>query len=184
MLSGSSVIRCFINSVPAPAHTPDKPDSGYTRTPNLNLEWHVRFTAYPGAVISATGDSVLRTLGSDALWRALSSIGIQAVHPGPTKLAGGLRDRTFTPSIDGNFDRIGLGIDPRFGTEEEFVAMSRMAAAHNAVVIDDVVPSHTGKGADFRRRRGTRCGQPDAEGRGCTQGKVLHSRTASTCDFL
>jgi trehalose synthase len=110
----------------------------------------VWFTAYPGAVITAPGDSVLRTLGSDALWRALSSIGIQAVHPGPTKLAGGLTDRTFTPSIDGNFDRIGLEIDVRFGTEEEFVAMSRMAAAHNAIVIDDVVPSHTGKGADFR----------------------------------
>src|SRR5580698_8451222 len=42
MLSGSSVIRCFINFVPAPAHTPDKPDFGYTRTRNLNLEWHVR----------------------------------------------------------------------------------------------------------------------------------------------
>ena len=28
--------------------------------------------------------------------------------------------------------------------------MSRMAAAHNAVVIDDVIPAHTGKGADFR----------------------------------
>jgi len=110
----------------------------------------VWFTAYPGAVITTPGDSVLRTLSSDTLWRALSSIGIQAIHPGPTKLAGGLKDETFTPSIDGNFDRIGLGIDPRFGTEEEFIAMSRMAAAHNAVVIDDVVPSHTGKGADFR----------------------------------
>ena len=110
----------------------------------------VWFTAYPGAVITNQGDSVLRTLGNDSLWRALSAIGIQAIHPGPTKLAGGLKDGTFTPSIDGNFDRIGLGIDPRFGTEEEFVSMSRMAAAHNAVVIDDVVPSHTGKGADFR----------------------------------
>ena len=28
--------------------------------------------------------------------------------------------------------------------------MSRMAAAHNAVMIDDIIPSHTGKGADFR----------------------------------
>ncbi|WP_322092594.1 maltose alpha-D-glucosyltransferase [Paraburkholderia bannensis] len=110
----------------------------------------VWFSAYPGSVITSPGESVLGTLGSDTLWRALSSIGIQAIHPGPTKLAGGLKDQTFTPSVDGNFDRIGLEIDPRFGTEEEFIKMSRMAAAHNAVVIDDVVPSHTGKGADFR----------------------------------
>ena len=41
-------------------------------------------------------------------------------------------------------------IDPGFGTEDDFVAMSRTAAAHNAVVIDDIVPAHTGKGADFR----------------------------------
>src|SRR5918911_2994503 len=55
-----------------------------------------------------------------------------------------------TQTIDGSFDRISLSIDPAFGTEEEFVAMSRAAAAHNAVVIDDIVPAHTGKGADFR----------------------------------
>ncbi|MBN3854010.1 maltose alpha-D-glucosyltransferase [Paraburkholderia sp. Ac-20340] len=110
----------------------------------------VWLTAYPGAVINTPGESVLQTLGSNTLWRSLSSIGIQALHPGPTKVAGGLRGETFTHSVDGNFDRIGLSIDQRFGTEEQFVAMSRMAAAHNAVVIDDVVPSHTGKGPDFR----------------------------------
>lgn len=110
----------------------------------------VWFTAYPDSVITANGDSVLGTLGGDALWRSLSAIGIQAIHPGPTKLAGGINGRTFTRSVDGNFDRIGLTTDERFGTEDEFVAMSRMAAAHNAIVIDDVVPSHTGKGADFR----------------------------------
>ncbi|MFT8046908.1 hypothetical protein ACMYMB_23205, partial [Salmonella enterica subsp. enterica serovar Enteritidis] len=27
---------------------------------------------------------------------------------------------------------------------------SRVAASHNAIVIDDIVPAHTGKGADFR----------------------------------
>ena len=39
---------------------------------------------------------------------------------------------------------------PAFGTEEDFIAMGRTAAAHNAVVIDDIVPAHTGKGADYR----------------------------------
>lgn len=110
----------------------------------------VWFTAYPGSVITPKGESVLKTLGSPVLWQALSSIGVQAIHVGPTKQSGGLRGRSFTPTVDGNFDRIGLGIDERFGSEEEFVAISRMASAFNAVVIDDIIPSHTGKGPDFR----------------------------------
>jgi len=107
-------------------------------------------TAYPAAVITRAGESVLRTLGDEQLWQALAQIGIQAVHTGPTKQAGGLHERTFTPTVDGNFDRIGLAIDPAFGTEAEFMTMSRTATAHNAVVIDDIIPGHTGKGADFR----------------------------------
>lgn len=110
----------------------------------------VWFTAYPAAVITRSGDSVLKTLGDPHLWTALSSIGVRGIHTGPMKRAGGLRDGVYTPTIDGNFDRIGFDIDPAFGTTEEFVALSRMAAAHNAVVIDDVIPAHTGKGPDFR----------------------------------
>jgi len=108
------------------------------------------FTAYPAAVITRPGESVLAALGDETLWDALESIGLQAIHVGPTKQAGGLQGRHFTPTIDGNFDRIGLEIDPTFGTAAEFIAMSRTAAAHNAIVIDDVIPAHTGKGADFR----------------------------------
>jgi trehalose synthase len=108
------------------------------------------FTAYPAAVVTRAGETVLQALGDDKLWRALSAIGIQGVHTGPMKLAGGIRGREVTPTIDGSFDRISLAIDPAFGTEEDFVALSRAAAAHNAVVIDDIVPAHTGKGADFR----------------------------------
>jgi trehalose synthase len=110
----------------------------------------VWFTAYPGSIITAPGKSVLATLGDPALWGALSAVGIQGIHTGPTKRSGGVTGRDFTPTIDGNFDRIGLEIEASFGTSEEFVALSREAAAHNASVIDDVIPSHTGKGPDFR----------------------------------
>jgi trehalose synthase len=110
----------------------------------------VWFTAYPAAVITRPGESVLRTLGDPALWAALAAIGVQAIHTGPTKQAGGLAGRDFTPTVDGNFDRIGLEIDPAFGSEAEFVAISEVAAQHNAIVIDDIIPGHTGKGADFR----------------------------------
>lgn len=108
------------------------------------------FTAYPAAVVTRDGDSVLATLGDPELWRALAAIGIQGVHTGPMKEAGGIRDGVRTPTVDGNFDRISFEIDAAFGTKDEFVAMSRMAAAHNAIIIDDIIPAHTGKGADFR----------------------------------
>lgn len=110
----------------------------------------VWLAAYPAAVVTRPGESVLHTLGEERLWETLTTVGIQAVHTGPTKQAGGVHGRRFTPTIDGNFDRIDLSIDPAFGTEEEFVRMSRAAAAHGAIVIDDIIPGHTGKGADFR----------------------------------
>ena len=110
----------------------------------------VWFAAYPAAIITRPGESVLQTLGDPALWQAFAEVGIQAVHTGPMKRAGGVTGRTFTTSIDGNFDRIGLEIDPSLGTTAEFVAMCRTAHANGAVVIDDIVPGHTGKGPDFR----------------------------------
>ncbi|MCO5246940.1 MAG: maltose alpha-D-glucosyltransferase, partial [Anaerolineae bacterium] len=110
----------------------------------------VWFTAYPGAIITRDGQSVLATLGDAALWRTFAEIGVQAIHTGPTKQAGGLTGREFTPTIDGHFDRIGLAIDSQFGTVDEFAAMSRAAAAVGALVIDDIIPAHLGKGPDFR----------------------------------
>ncbi len=110
----------------------------------------VWITTYPSSVIARDGASVLATLGDPDLWRALSQVGVRAIHTGPTKRSGGYVDGTWTPTIDGNFDRIGFDTDPALGTQEELVAMARMAAAHNAVVIDDIIPSHTGKGPDFR----------------------------------
>jgi trehalose synthase len=110
----------------------------------------VWFTAYPAAVITREGESVLEALGNEALWEALEEIGVQGVHTGPMKRAGGLSGRDYTPTIDGNFDRVSFAIDAAFGTTEQFVAMSKVVRAHHAVVIDDIIPAHTGKGADFR----------------------------------
>ena len=63
--------------------------------------------------------------------------------------AGSLAVET-TPSVGGHFDRISRQIDEVFGTELEFRRLCQMAAAHGGTVIDDIVPGHTGKGADFR----------------------------------
>jgi trehalose synthase len=110
----------------------------------------VWFTAYPLSMITKPGCSFLGTLGDEDLWRAFKQIGINAVHTGPLKRAGGIFGREATPSVDGHFDRISTQIDEVFGTEEEFRRMCETAAAHGGIVIDDIVPGHTGKGADFR----------------------------------
>lgn len=110
----------------------------------------VWFSAYPSSLIGRPGSSYLGTLGDEALWESFQRIGIDAVHTGPVKAAGGIEGWELTPSTDGHFDRISTGIDPAFGTAEEYRAMAETAAAHGGTVIDDVVPGHTGKGADFR----------------------------------
>lgn len=110
----------------------------------------VWYTAYPLSHITEPGQSFLGALGSADLWEAFSQIGIDAVHTGPVKLAGGLDGWEPTPSVDGHFDRMSMAIDPLFGTEGEFRTMCETAARHNGTVLDDIVPGHTGKGADFR----------------------------------
>jgi trehalose synthase len=110
----------------------------------------VWFTAYPISMITKPGTSFLGTLGDDDLWAAFEAIGIDGLHTGPVKKAGGLVGWDQTPSVDGHFDRISNAIDEAFGTEEEFRSMCEVAAGHLGMVIDDIVPGHTGKGSDFR----------------------------------
>src|SRR3954451_6578144 len=110
----------------------------------------VWFTAYPMSMITRTGSSFLSTLGDPQLWQAFQTIGIDAVHTGPVKRAGGLSGVEATPSVDGYFDRISSDIDEVFGTEDEFRRLCEVAGRHEGAVIDDIVPGHTGKGADFR----------------------------------
>jgi trehalose synthase len=110
----------------------------------------VWFTAYPASTIVAPGASVLRTLADERLWKAFETIGIQAIHTGPMKRAGGVTGLAYTPTVDGSFDRISFDIDPTFGTEAEYKALVATARTHGAIVIGDVIPGHTGKGADFR----------------------------------
>lgn len=110
----------------------------------------VWFTAYPLSQITAEGQSFVAALGDPALWEAFAAIGIQGVHTGPLKSSGGISGWEYTPSIDGSFDRISMSIDPAFGTDAEFTQLCATAAANGGTIIDDIIPGHTGKGADFR----------------------------------
>jgi trehalose synthase len=111
---------------------------------------HVWLTAYPSSFITQAGRSFLGTVADERFWQVLREIGIDAVHTGPVKQAGGLAGWQSTPSVDGHFDRISTRIDATFGDEDEFRRMCEVAAANGGTIIDDVVPGHTGKGADFR----------------------------------
>jgi trehalose synthase len=110
----------------------------------------VWFTAYPLSFVTRRGETFLSALADPALWQAFRAIGIDGVHTGPVKQAGGLNGRRMTPSVDGHFDRISMSVDPEFGTEDEFRRLCATAAEYEGTVIDDIVPGHTGKGADFR----------------------------------
>jgi trehalose synthase len=110
----------------------------------------VWFTAYPISLITRAGEPFLTALADPELWAAFQRIGINGVHTGPVKRAGGIRGWQETPSVDGHFDRIATQIDPVFGDEETFRRMTDVAEEHGGSIIDDIVPGHTGKGADFR----------------------------------
>lgn len=110
----------------------------------------VWFTAYPASTLAPQGRSVLATLGDPALWKVFRDLGIKGMHTGPMKRSGGITGRAYTPTVDGNFDRIESAIDPSFGTEDQYVALTKTARESGAAVIGDIIPGHSGKGADFR----------------------------------
>src|SRR6476469_5353094 len=110
----------------------------------------VWFTAYPLSLITRPEESFLTAMADEEMWKAFAEIGIEGIHTGPVKRAGGISGWQYTPSVDGHFDRISTQIDPAFGNETEFRAMCGMATWYGGTIIDDVVPGHTGKGADFR----------------------------------
>lgn len=105
---------------------------------------------YPGSVIPQPGKSVIATWGDAELWQALEKIGIELLHTGPVRQAGGIHERKNTPTIDGWFDPISLDLDPDLGTDEEYRQMVRTAAKHGGKIAGDLVPLHTGMGADFQ----------------------------------
>lgn len=110
----------------------------------------VWFTSYPKALITKDDQSVVRTLANADLLSTLSEIGIEGIHTGPMKRAGGITGREYTPSVDGFFDRIGLDLDPVFGSNQEYSELTGTAKELGIALIGDLVPAHTGKGPDFR----------------------------------
>ena len=104
---------------------------------------------YPGSVITKQGTSVIGTWADAQFWQSSHDVGIELLHTNPTERAGGIRDRQFTPTIDGWFDRIALDTAPELGTDDEFKQLVSNAEKQGASIAGDLVPLHTGLGADF-----------------------------------
>ena len=122
---------------------------GQARPRSAVAKASVWYTAYPISTITKPKQSILSVLGDENLWQLFEQVGIQGLHTGPMKQGGGINGWSYTPSIDGHYDRISNQIEPMFGTKEEYQHMCATAAKHKGLIIDDLVPGHTGKGADF-----------------------------------
>src|SRR5688572_15159449 len=85
---------------------------------------------YPGSVITRPGKSVIATWGEPELWQALEHIGIELLHTGPVKRAGGIHEREYTPTVDGWFDPISINIDPDLGTDRK---STRLNSSHSQI---------------------------------------------------
>ncbi len=107
------------------------------------------FTSYASSLITPDNEPVLRFLSSASLWDAFQDIGINALHTGPMQIAGALQDRCRTASIDGGFDRISLHLDPHYGSYSDYTRMVQKAEKSGGIIIGDLVPAHSGLGADF-----------------------------------
>ncbi len=98
--------------------------------------------AYPGSVITRRGETVIASWGDRQLWDALNEIGIDLLHTGPVNRAGGIKEREYTPTVDGQFDPISFDIDPELGSEKEYRRMVQVAKEHHGIIAGDLVPLH------------------------------------------
>lgn len=105
---------------------------------------------YPLSEVARSGESVIKTWADPSFWDAAGELGIELLRTNPTQRAGGIREREFTPTIDGYFDRIGLDTAPELGTEEEYDELVANAGQSGGVIGSDIVPLHSGLGPDFR----------------------------------
>ncbi len=122
---------------------------GYPKPKQVCEKTSVWLDSYARAIITEKNKTVLETLANPELWKVLVDIGFEGLHTGPMKKAGGIVTGKKTPSVDGGYDRISLDIDPDFGTKQQYLEMAKTIHASKAVIIGDLVPGHTGLGADF-----------------------------------
>lgn len=122
---------------------------GYPKPTQILEKTSVWLDSYARSIIVKKGKTVIETLADPELWKVLTDIGIDGIHTGPMKEAGGIITGKHTPSIDGGFDRISLKIDPTFGTKDQYIEMANTIHSFKCTLLGDLIPGHTGLGSDF-----------------------------------
>ncbi len=122
---------------------------GLPRPKQICEKTSVWLDSYARAIITEKGKTVIETLADPNLWNILTDIGIEGIHTGPMKEAGGIITGKHTPSVDGGYDRISLKIDPNFGTHLQYLDMVKTIHFFKAAIVGDLIPGHTGLGYDF-----------------------------------
>ena len=114
---------------------------------NTSSNW---FTSYAPSTLKSSNQSLWTYLGNEKLWKYLQTIGIDGIHLGPTRLAGEITDTGISPSVDGGFDPISYQLASQYGSLREYESFVKTVKKHNAIIIGDLVPGHTGRGFDFQ----------------------------------
>ncbi|NGX33916.1 MAG: hypothetical protein K1060chlam1_00259 [Candidatus Anoxychlamydiales bacterium] len=122
---------------------------GLPRPKQICERTSVWLDSYARAIITEKGKTVIETLADPKLWSVLTDLGIEGIHTGPMKEAGGIITGKHTPSVDGGYDRMSLKIDQNFGTQAQYLQMAKTIHSYKAAIVGDLVPGHTGLGYDF-----------------------------------
>lgn len=105
---------------------------------------------YPLSTLTSQNQTVLDIYGNEELLRLFAKIGIKVIHTNPMQTAGSISvDLDKYPSIDGGYDRISYDIDSDYGTALQYQNFVKNAEQFDILVAGDVIPGHTGIGADF-----------------------------------
>ena len=113
----------------------------------LSSNW---FTSYAPSTLKGSNESLWTYLGNKKLWKYLQKIGINGIHLGPCKLAGELTENGVSPSVDGGFDPISYQLDSKYGSLQDYEKFTKTVKEHNAIIVGDLIPGHTGRGSDFQ----------------------------------
>ena len=148
--------RCWPTPTRSASSSPARARCGRTRTPTRDPRHAVDTGVGVVHRLPAVADHPPRRVVPRPRWatrscgrrspRSASRPSTPARSSGPAASRAGSTRPASTATSTGSAPQI----DPAFGTEDEFRAMCGMATWYGGTIIDDIVPGHTGKGADFR----------------------------------
>jgi len=122
------------------------------KTNELLSSHSVWLDLYPISVITdhKNNQKLLDLYSNPKLLEQFAKIGIKVIHTNPMQLAGSYsKELEYSSSVDGGYDRISYDIDSQYGDNNSYQEFTNNAKEVDILVAGDVIPGHTGSGADF-----------------------------------